>query len=79
MDKKIEQELLRRALGYEVVEKEERLVEGSLVSIETTRHIPANVLAIALWLHRANPEKWNIAIDEDMLRHYYIESVKDYG
>lgn len=55
----VERTLLKRALGYDVVEETEELVEGQLrVTKRTVRHIPPDIKACLSWLYSRRPDRW---------------------
>lgn len=56
---RVEQALLQRALGYDVVETKEELVEGTMrVTEKTTKHVPPDVKACLSWLYSRRPDRW---------------------
>lgn len=58
-DLQVEQALLRKALGYESVERKvEVSAKGERKEVETTKQVGPDVSAISLWLKRRRPERW---------------------
>ena len=56
---KVEQALLKRALGYEYDEVTEELVEGELrVTKKTRKHVSPDVKACLSWLFSRRPDRW---------------------
>lgn len=55
----VERALLRRALGYEVVEVDEELVEGEMrVVRRRRRHVPGDTKAQLAWLYSRRADRW---------------------
>lgn len=55
----VEQSLLRRALGYEVVEEDEELVEGEMRVVRRRhRHVPPDTKAQLAWLYSRRADRW---------------------
>lgn len=60
----VERSLLRRALGYEVVEVDEELVEGEMRVVRRRhRHVPADTKACLSWLYSRRPDRWRAVQD----------------
>lgn len=56
---RVEQALLKRALGYDVIETKEELVEGTMrVTEKTTKHVPPDVKACLSWLYSRRSDRW---------------------
>jgi hypothetical protein len=56
---KVEQALLKRALGYDVYEEKSELVEGEMRITERTRkHVPPDVKACLSWLYSRRSDRW---------------------
>lgn len=56
---KVEQALLKRALGYEYDEVTEELVEGEMrVTKKTRKHVSPDVKACLSWLFSRRPDRW---------------------
>lgn len=56
---RVEQALLKRALGYDVIETKQELVEGEMiVTEETKKHIPPDVKACLSWLYSRRSDRW---------------------
>lgn len=56
---KVEQALLKRALGYEYDEVTEELVEGQMrVTKVTRKHVSPDVKACMSWLFSRRPDRW---------------------
>lgn len=56
---RVEQALLKRALGYDVIESKTELVEGEMVvTEETKRHVPPDVKACLSWLYSRRSDRW---------------------
>lgn len=57
----VEASLLKRALGYTVVEETEELVEGEMrVVRRSTRHVPPDTKACLSWLYSRRSDRWRI-------------------
>lgn len=55
----VERALLRRALGYEVVEVDEELVEGEMRVVRRRhRHVAPDVKAQLAWLYSRRADRW---------------------
>lgn len=55
----VERALLRRALGYEVVEEDEELVEGEMRVVRRRhRHVPGDTKAQLAWLYSRRADRW---------------------
>jgi hypothetical protein len=68
-DSLVEDSILKRALGYEIVEEEFKRVCGPLgqkqIRVKKVRkHIPPDVAAAFIWLKNRKPEKWRDKVDE---------------
>lgn len=50
--------LYNLARGYDVEEEEVKVLDGELVRVRVTRHVPANFSAIAMWLNNRMPEEF---------------------
>lgn len=58
-DLQVENALLKKALGYESVERKvEVSAKGERKEVETTKQVGPDVSAISLWLKRRRPERW---------------------
>lgn len=62
---KVENSLFRRALGYNVVELEEKVVTNGggkvlrkIPVMRRHKHVPASVKAIEIWLYNRDPDRW---------------------
>lgn len=56
---KVEQALLKRALGYDYDEITEELVEGQMrVTKKTRKHVSPDVKACLSWLYSRRPDRW---------------------
>lgn len=56
---KVEKALLKRALGYDVIEEKSELIEGELRVTERTRkHVPPDVKACLSWLYSRRSDRW---------------------
>lgn len=59
---KVEKALLKRALGYDVVEEQSELVEGEMrVVRRTQKHVPPDVKACLSWLYSRRSDRWRAA------------------
>lgn len=57
---KVENALLKRALGYDDIDEIEELIEGELrVTRRITRHVPPDVRACLEWLYSRRPDRWH--------------------
>lgn len=58
-DYQVEAALLKKALGYESVEKKVELSpKGDRKEVETTKQVGPDMSAISLWLKKRKPEQW---------------------
>jgi hypothetical protein len=58
-DARVEQALLKRALGYDVIETKEELVEGVMrVTEKSTKHVAPDVKACLSWLYSRRSDRW---------------------
>lgn len=65
MDIKVENALLKRALGYTYTEvKKEGTVNGTAKVTVTEKTMPPDVAAIIFWLKNRKPEVWREIITE---------------
>ena len=56
---RVEQALLKRALGYDVEETKTELVEGTMrITERTKKHIPPDVKACLSWLYSRRSDRW---------------------
>lgn len=56
---KVENALLKRALGYDDVDEIEELIEGELrVTRRITKHVPPDTRACLEWLYSRRPDRW---------------------
>lgn len=56
---KVEKSLLRRALGYDVIEEKSELIAGEMRITERVRkHIPPDVKACLSWLYSRRSDRW---------------------
>lgn len=78
VDIKVENALLKRALGYEYREdKVEASDKGGVKTTQTIKHVPGDVTAQIYWLKNRRPDKWRnkppeskksgVGIEEDAL------------
>ncbi len=59
VDIQVENALLKRALGYDVVEETEELIDGRLVVTKRVKkHISADTTAQIFWLKNRKPKEW---------------------
>lgn len=64
VDAKVENALLKRALGYEYKEtRREGQPGGAAKIIETTRHVPPDVAAGIFWLKNRKPDVWREKVE----------------
>jgi transposase-like protein len=69
IDSQVEDSLLKRALGYEIVEEEFKRVVGPLgvkqIRVKKVRkHIPPDVAAAIIWLKNRQSKRWRDKVDE---------------
>ena len=71
-DNKVEEALLKRALGYEYEETEIIATkEGKSSKVKKTKKtIPPDVTAIIFWLKNRQPDKWRNRLEFATSRHY---------
>jgi len=59
-NKKVENALYKRALGYKTQEITKELTRaGTIVTKTTIKELPPDVRAIEIWLRNRMPERWN--------------------
>lgn len=59
VDSQVEDALLRKALGYETVERKvEVSAKGERKEVRTVKQVGPDVSAISLWLKNRRPERW---------------------
>jgi len=58
VDFRVEQALLKRALGYEYTEKATEDGKDGVKTRETTRMVVEDVTAIKFWLKNRRPDRW---------------------
>ena len=58
VDRKTENALLKRALGYEYEETTKTEQNGKEIIKTVTKHIPPDVTAIIFWLKNRKPKQW---------------------
>lgn len=72
----VENSLLKRALGYNYVERTYDLIEGELrLAHEYHKHCPPDTKAILSWLYNRLPNRWR-AVQEPLESTQYAETVK---
>lgn len=58
-DFQVENALLKRALGYEAIERKVEIsAKGERKEVETTKQVAPDMSAISFWLKKRKPEKW---------------------
>lgn len=73
----VEEALLRRAVGYDYVERTYDLIEGELrLAHEYHRHMPPDTKAILAWLYNRLPNQWR-SIQEPIETTKYTETIKN--
>lgn len=73
----VEEALLKRACGYDYIERTYDLIEGELrLAHEYHRHMPPDTKAILSWLFNRLPNRWR-AIQEPLEATQYKETVKE--
>lgn len=64
-DFQVESALLRKALGYESVEKKvEVSAKGERKEVETFKQVAPDMSAISFWLKKRKPERWGDGVSE---------------
>ena len=64
VDYEVENALLKKALGYTIILKKEKVTkDGDVVEIKEEMHIPPSTTAQIFWLKNRKPEKWRDKID----------------
>ncbi len=60
IDLEVEETLLRRALGYDYVERREEFGRDGSVerTVETVKHVPPDTGALAIWLKNRVRDRW---------------------
>lgn len=59
-NRKVENALYKRALGYDYLETTKELTKkGTVVTKLVKKHLPADVKAAEIWLRNRMPERWN--------------------
>lgn len=57
-DKRVEESLFNRAMGYSHPEDDIRVVNGEIVVTPTIKHYPPDTTAAIFWLKNRKPEEW---------------------
>lgn len=57
-DRRVEEALYHRALGYTHDQDDIRVVEGEIVITETKKHYPPDSTSMIFWLKNRQPDKW---------------------
>ena len=66
IDFEVENALLKRALGYTITIKEEKLdKDGCVHTLEKDVHIPADTTAQIFWLKNRKPNTWKDKVETD--------------
>jgi transposase-like protein len=74
---KVENALLKRALGYDDIDEVEELIEGELrVTRRVRRHVPPDVKACLEWLYSRRPDRWHRQQQPDSDEQKEIEAAK---
>lgn len=74
---KVENALLKRALGYDDVDEIEELVEGELrVTRRVIKHVPPDTKACLEWLFSRRPDRWHRQQYTDENEQKEIEAAK---
>ncbi len=67
VDYEVENALLKKALGYTVTLKKEKVTkDGDVVEIEEEIHIPADTTAQIYWLNNRKPKQWRNKQEVDL-------------
>lgn len=73
----VEKSLLRRACGYDYVERTYDLIEGEMrLAHEYHKHMPPDTKAILSWLYNRMPNQWR-SIQEPLEQTQYKDTIKD--
>lgn len=54
----VENALLKRAVGYDVVETKQVIISGQVHTLETVKHIPPDTTACIFWLKNRRKDRW---------------------
>lgn len=57
-DKRVEESLFNRAMGYSHPEDDIRVVNGEIVVTPTIKHYPPDTTAMIFWLKNRKPQEW---------------------
>jgi hypothetical protein len=57
-DKRMEDSLYRRGVGYNFDSVEIKVIEGEVVEVPIRKHVPADTTAAIFWLKNRQPGKW---------------------
>jgi len=66
LDSRVENALLKRALGYEYTETRYEETDKGEKRVEVTKHVPPDPRAAIFWLKNRRPDKWS---DRQVLEH----------
>lgn len=58
IDRQVENALLKRALGYEYIEKKTKISDDGIEKTETIKQVVPDTTAQIFWLKNRKPEKW---------------------
>ena len=76
-DSAVEGSLLKRALGYDYVERTYDLIEGEMrLAHEYHRHMPPDTKAILAWLYNRLPGSWR-SVQEPLTDTQYNDTIKN--
>lgn len=67
-DRRVEESLYRRALGYECDETDIRVVGNKIVKTSVRKHYPPDTVAMIFWLKNRRPDEWRDVREVKMSR-----------
>ncbi len=74
LDVRVENALLKRALGYDYTETRYEETDKGSKTVKVTRHQPADPRAAIFWLKNRRPDKWS---DKQLLEHEGSVNIDD--
>lgn len=64
-DRRVEQALFHRAVGYTYPSEEIKVVEGAVVRVPVLKHVEPNMTAMVFWLKNRRPDLWRDVVDHE--------------
>ncbi|MCP1651686.1 terminase [Pseudomonas nitroreducens] len=71
-DKRVEQALYNRALGFSHEETDIRVIEGRIEMTPMIKHYPPDTTAAIFWLKNRRPDEWRDKVEQQISGHMQI-------